>query len=190
MKLDQSIYHLVIFLASLASLTALILTGHDNSPLLHQITGGLLGGVIGGSGAGAAPLIGRFFAGPPSPPSPPPARQSGRVRLPMLLFVSLLSLGVAACASFGQAAKLNPVATACASASVAVKSVTAARTAGVLTPVQIGQVNQALAVIAPVCLAPSQPTVDSATLLALTAAASTLQDIATVSTPIKGNLQP
>lgn len=186
MKLDTSIYHLVIFLASLASLTALILTGHDDSPLLHQITGGLLGGIIGGSGAGAAPLIGRFFSGPSTPPS----AQSGYVRLPMLFLVIAISLAVTACACFGQAAKVNPVATACASSSVAIKSITVAKSAGTLTPQQIERVDKALAVVAPVCLAPSQPTADSATLLALTAATAALQDVAARDVPPTGASRP
>jgi hypothetical protein len=173
MKIDQSVYHLILFLALLASLTLIILTGHDNSPLLHELAGGLFGGAIGGSAVGSIPALSNFLSGPGGG-----AKQGGFIRpayLIALLFVASLA---AACASLQQAATTNPVATTCASASVAIKTLTVARRAGVLSLADASAVNQSIAVVSPVCDSPTEPTASGAVLSSLVSATATLQGIA------------
>ena len=179
MKFDPSIYHLILFLACIVSLTIIITTGHDNSPLLHQIAGGLFGGVIGGSGAGSIPAIANFISGTPNVTPDPNKKQGGHVRYsltPALLFTSCIAL--AACASLQQATTANPLAVSCASSSAALKVITTARQTGHLTPADIQGVNTALAVVTPICSAPIEPTSTAVASSALVSAVATLQGIA------------
>lgn len=57
--MNQSVYHLVVFVASLAALLALVITGHDNNIVL--VSG--LTGIIGATGANAS---GNLFSLPTS----------------------------------------------------------------------------------------------------------------------------
>jgi len=182
MKIDASLYHLVVFLATLAALVLLIVTGHDNSPLLTHITGGLFGGVLGGSAAGAAPALARFISGPSDPTATAPvtpSRQSGHVRLPVLILVVFLaSASLIGCAAFQQSAKLDPVATGCASASAAIKTVTAAQVAGYLLPGDQAAVSAAIATIAPICTDPDKASVSQVEVTALAQATASLESLA------------
>lgn len=183
MKIDPSVSHLVIFLASLISLTLLITTGHDSSPLLHQLVGGLFGGLLGTSGAGAVPAITKFLSGPGNPPTAAAVNtERGRIwpQFSFLvgIFSTLLILTLTACAQFQQAIKQDPVSLTCASSAAALKTLTVARQAGALSPTDIATVNGAVAVVSPVCDAPVKPDSTSAAFTAATAAVAQLQALA------------
>jgi hypothetical protein len=182
MKIDASLYHLVLFVACLIFLAVIIVTGHDSSPLLQQLGGGLFGGVLGGSGVGAVPAIARFINGPQSPPANGPTAQRGRVHPLALVLILGASLAITACASLGSpltTSTSNPIATACAGSSAALKVITAARQANILTPADVLAVNSALTVVTPICGAAVEPTPTAAVTAALGAAVVDLQTIAT-----------
>lgn len=63
--MSNQVYHLVVFLAALAALLAIILTGHDSSGSLTAIVTQLAAGVVGGSGAAA---LGNLIAPPSTTP--------------------------------------------------------------------------------------------------------------------------
>ncbi len=187
--MNQAVYHLIVFLSCLIAITVLILTGHDNSPLLQHLTEGLFGGVLGGSAAGAAPLILKFLAGPGNGPGAgATTKQAGFTRLIFLaVLLAVGSLGLAACASFTAAAKVNPLATACASGSASLKVLTAAEQAGKLNLTDTAAVNDAVAVLTPACATPIEPSPSQATMLAVNGAIARL---ATLATPYQAAGQP
>ncbi len=187
--MSNAAYHLVVFIACLVFLGVVILTGHDNSPLLHNLLGGLFGGVMGGTAAGAAPLILKFLAGPGNGPGAgATTKQAGFTRLIFLaVLLAIGSLGLAACASFTAAAKVNPLATACASGSASLKVLTAAEQAGKLNLTDTAAVNDAVAVLTPACATPIEPSPSQATLLAVNGAIARL---ATLATPYQAAGQP
>jgi hypothetical protein len=178
MKLDNAWYHLILFISCLVFLAAIILTGHDSSPLVKDLFGSVFGGVIGGTGAGALPLVLKFIQGPDAT-TPTPTKQAGFIRLPLMfaLFTAFF-LMIPACASLQQAAKSHPIATACATSSAAIKTLTIAKQAGMLSAADQDALNTAVATLAPVCSAPSEPTVTDATLLAVDGAAASLSTAA------------
>lgn len=173
MKIDSSVYHLVIFVCCLAFLAAVIITGHDTSPLVQQIIPGMFGGILGGSAAGAAPALANFISG-----GNPPRTQGGFVKFPLLLCVLVAVLALTACASLQSAGKSDPLAVSCATASAAIKTITPAKNAGLLSPATVTQVNNAIAVVSPVCEAPAEPTPGAAVTAAFSAALVTLQSAA------------
>lgn len=50
--MNNTVYHLVVFLTSLAAVVALLVTGHAN-PDLQPLLANLIGGAMGGSGVAA-----------------------------------------------------------------------------------------------------------------------------------------
>lgn len=177
MKIDTSVYHLVVFVACLIAMCVIIVTGHDNSPLITQFAPALFGGVMGGSAAGAAPLLTAFIRGPDDS-LPSKNTQAGFSRLPMIVTLLGAAIAIGACASIQQAATSDPVATACASSSVAIKTLTAAGQAGVLTTTDASNVMLGISVIAPVCDVTPEPTPVGAALTAFLAATTSLQTVA------------
>lgn len=176
--MNNALYHLIVFLALLIFFAVLIVTGHDNSPLLSMF----LTGALGGSGASAiGPALAAFFRGPDDPTATAPVtRQGGFTSLRFLAFLMVAALvaALSACASLGSgtatAGNTQTVATTCASAAATVKSLTVVKQAGYLTAPDVAAVNAALAVVTPICSAPVQPTYTDAATLALTGAAAQL----------------
>lgn len=169
--MNNAVYHLIVFLASLVFLGVLIVTGHDSSPLLSK----LLTGAIGGTGAVAiGPAIAAFLKGPNDPTaSAPVTRQGGFIRLGFLAF--LLAGCFVGCASLsGGITSANTVAEACAGASASIKALTIVEQAGKLTAADKAAVDSALSVVNPLCEAPTQPTATQAELNAITSAAAQL----------------
>lgn len=175
MKLDSAWYHLILFISCLVFLAAIILTGHDNSPLVKYLAGGAFGGVFASSGANAAPMLFKFLLGPNDPSAPAPTKQAGFIRLP-LAFAMFLAffLMLPACAALNQAAKTNPVATACATSSAAIKTLTMAKAAGALSTADQDVLNASVAALAPVCTATVEPSLSGAALSAIDSAAFNL----------------
>lgn len=172
--MNNSVYHLIIFLASLIFLAVIIITGHDTSPLVTN----LIGGSVGGSGA---TLLASFFRGPQDPTATAPvARQGGFTTLRFLAFLltAAFTVALSACASLGTApastGNAQTVATTCAGAAAAVKSLTVVKQAGYLTAPDVSAVNSALAVVNPVCNGLLQPTYTNAVVLGLTGAVAQL----------------
>jgi len=172
--MNTALYHLIIFLACLIFLGVLIVTGHDNSPLLTQI----LSGAIGGTGAASiGPALAAFFRGPQDPTATAPVvRQGGFTSMRFLAFLlaAALTAVLGACASLSgttSAGNAQTVATTCATAAAAVKSLTVVKQAGYLTAADTSAVNTAMAVVSPVCNAPIQPIYTDALVVSLGAAA-------------------
>lgn len=177
--MNNAWYHLTIFLACLIFLGVVILTGHDNSPLLHNLLGGAFGGVIGGTGAGAAPLLLKFIKGPGGPSAGATTKQAGFTRLIFLsILLALSGLGLAACATFSSAAKTNPLATACASGAASLKILATAEQAGKLNQATSNAVSDAAAVLTPACKSPIEPSPSQATMLAVNGAIAKLATLA------------
>lgn len=174
--MNNGLYHLIVFLALLVFFAVLIVTGHDNSPLLTT----LLGGALGGSGASAiGPALASFFRGPTDPTaSAPVTSQRGHARfgfLALLLGIAV-TLAVGACSTLHTATSDNgtAVAEACAGASATVKSLTVFEQAGKLSATDTQAVTAAVAVVTPICESPTPPTVSAATLTTITGAAAQL----------------
>lgn len=174
--MNNALYHLIVFLALLIFFAVLIVTGHDNSPLLTTI----LGGALGGSGASAVgPALAAFFRGPSDPTaSAPVTRQAGFFRVGFLAFlmIAAVAAGVSACATLTGTTSDNTaaVAEACAGTSATIKSLTIVEQAGQLSAADVQAVTAAVAVVTPICEAPTAPTVTAATLTAITGAAAQL----------------
>lgn len=180
MKLDSAWYHLILFISCLIFLAAIILTGHDNSPLVKYLAGGAFGGVFASSGANAAPMLFKFLLGPNDPVAPPANKQAGFVRLPMMMAFTLAGfLMIPGCAALQQAAKTNPVATACATSSAAIKTLATAKAAGALSATDQDVLNASVATLAPVCTASVEPSLSGAALSAIDSAAFNLSEAAT-----------
>jgi hypothetical protein len=175
--MNAAVYHLILFVSLLICLTVIIVTGHDSSPLLRQLGGGLFGGAVAGSGVGALPALIKFFAGPASPPTVN-GKQTGNTRVPVLISLLIVSIALAACAGLQKATASNPLAVSCATSSAALKVITTARATGHLTPADVQGVDAALAVITPICEAPVEPSGSAAASSALVGAVASLQGIA------------
>ncbi len=177
--MNQLTFHLIVFLATLAAVVTIILTGHDSSPLVTN----LLAGAIGGSGgAGVGTLLFNFFKGPQDPTvAAPVTKQAGytHLRFIALLLPSAFIGALVACASVNTVTPQQTVATACATASAAVKSLTVVEQAGALTVSDVQNVNNALAVVNTICEAPTEPTYTQATVDALTGATAQLVQLQT-----------
>lgn len=175
--MNQLTYHLIVFLALLASGLTLILTGHDHSPLLGQLLGGALGGT-GGAGLGAA--LYRFFGdGLNTSSQPLSVKQGGRTGISFLIMVFMVSLCVclvtlAGCASLGLQTSQQKVAASCATASAAVKSLTVVQQTGLVSHADDQGIELALGVVNPICEAPTQPTYSNAELSAVNSAVQEL----------------
>lgn len=174
---DATWAHVVVFIAALIFLAAIIITGHDNSPLLTTLLTGVVGGA-GGAGLGSA--LASFFKGPDQPTGVAPltTRQGGFVRAVFIPVLFVVSLGIAACAGLTSAPSTGTTATAisegCATASAAIKSLTVVEQAGKLTPDDVQGVNAALAIVNPLCEASAPPDATQVTLDAITSAAAEL----------------
>lgn len=177
--MNQLTYHLIVFLALLASGLVIILTGHDHSPLLGQ----LLGGALGGSGsAGLGSLLLNFFGtgGGPSAPAVI-TKQAGRASISFLIMLSMIVasvclITVAGCASLGIQTSSQKIAVSCATASATVKSLTVVQQAGLVSHADDQGIEAALSVINPICEAPTQPTYSSVEVSAVNTA---LQELVT-----------
>lgn len=95
------------------------------------------------------------------------------------LMALMLSLTLAACASIGtqpstSMAQNKQIKIACASISTSIKTLHAADMAGKLSAANKAQVNKALAISNPVCLAPKAPTLSDLELQALQQASALL----------------
>lgn len=177
--MNNAVYHLIVFLSCLTFLGVIIVTGHDNSPLLHGFGASIFGGVMGGTGAGSLPLLAQFLSGPDNPTATAPVtRQDGFIRFGIMFACVLASLAIAGCATFTRAAKTNPLATACATGGASLKVLAQAQTQHLLTLTQTRAINDATVVIAPVCIASLEPAPTQATLTAINAAVSSLSTLA------------
>lgn len=176
--MNQYVYHLIVMIASMIFLGVLIITGHDSSPLLTT----LLTGVIGGTGgAGIGQTLAAFFKGPSDPPSGAAVvtKSSGFITLrflALILFGSAICIMFSACSTLAMSSNQG-VATSCAAASAAVKSLTVLEKGGYLSPADVSAVNQALTVVNPICEAPTQPTYAQATISALASAVADLSAV-------------
>lgn len=173
--LNSTAYHLIVFLASLLSFTVLIATGHEGSKLVE----GIFYGILGTSGVNSSTSLLQFFRGPDAPDiglSGGSGKQQGRstVHFLMWLVVSIVTVLMVACGTVGTASATQQVAIACASGSASVKALTVAQNAHALSAADTKAVDDALAIVTPLCTGVAPPTVTDAEVTALTAAFNTL----------------
>lgn len=174
--MNRDFYNLVLLIVCIIALLAIVLTGHDNSPLVTSI----FAGGAGGSGARLFASISHAVFGD-STDTPP--KQGGYATLPyaLLLLIATSIVGamflLSGCTSL--AGKSDPVATSCAAASAAIKTVTTARANGLLNAKEIAAVDTAIAAVQPVCTAPTEPPPTAAAITAFNSAVLQLEAAAT-----------
>lgn len=161
--MSNQLYHLIVFLACLGSLLALIITGHDNSPIINS----LLTGGVGGSAVGAfGKLTSAIFGGGSQ------SSQSGYAS-PFILAI-IAGMLIVGCAAL----KTDKVATSCASASAAIKTLTVARNNGLISVSEQKLINDAVTVVEPICTSKVEPPATTAAVNALNSAVSLLTSAA------------
>ena len=168
--MSNQFYHLIVFLACLASLLALIMSGHDTSPLLQS----LLGGGVGGSAIGAFQKLSATVFGDSITNG---SKQGGYVLPKLALFIfafTALSAIIAGCATL----KTDPVATSCASASAAIKTLTLAKNNGFISMSEQKLVNDAISIVDPICSQKVEPPSSVAAVNALNSAVGLLTQAA------------
>lgn len=173
MKLDTSITHLIVFLASLFAVVAFVITGHEPSATAW----GFIGALLGATGLGSVPAVSALVATPKASDS-----QGGYLHPRMFLFLlcwcALGCLALSACAGLKTAGASDPVATACVTASAAIKTLTVAKAAHALTRAQSDAVDASVPTVLNVCANPSEPSPSAASVAALEGVALNLSTLA------------
>ena len=163
--MTTEIAHLIAFLASLAALVVIIVTGHGSDPTLTAV----LSGVLGGSGATtAANVLGGLF-GRTTAPQPP--KQSGHARL--LLLVAMSAVALVACATLHQTSAEKQqanVETACATAATAIQTLAVVQETHPLSADAQKMVGDVMETLSPVCTAATPQDYDAVKWAAINAA--------------------
>lgn len=177
--MNSTAYHLTIFLACLLAFVVLTVTNH----LPSQLVQGVIYGVLGLSGTNSASAIVKFFIGPDAPVGlSGSGKQGGFIsqRLCAVLFfvafAGFLGAYITGCAIAGTTPAQDIAAT-CAAGSASVKVLTQAEAAGYLSAAESTKVEQALAVVTPLCTGPTPPNPSQAEAAALAGAMVTLTTI-------------
>lgn len=174
MKLDTSITHLIVFLASLLAVVVFTVTGHEPSATAW----GFIGALLGATGVGSIPAVsaigGAFKSGPSS--------QGGYINVRLAFIVVgwclLGCVALSACAGLRQASGTDPVATACVTASAAIKTLAIAKTYHTLSATQVKAVDNAVPTVLDVCANPTEPHPSEATVSAFLGVSAQLQSMA------------
>lgn len=166
--MNESIYHLVAFIAALAALTVLIVSGHGNDPMLQS----LIAGIVGGSGITSLGKIGKDFFNTSDVTAT--NKQKGHARV--WLIAALACIAIAGCALLKQPAssQTQTIETACATTAAAVESLAIVQQAHPLPAQDAQNVSHAIATLSGVCTAPKPQTYTDVELQAITQAAAVL----------------